>query len=98
MQFGVCGNFELNSIAADAGYDYTEWSVPNLLCPLEPDTAFDESLSKIRDAKLPYSASNGFVPGELKITGPEVDFPALEKYVSTAMQRAKKAAIAPIVF
>ena len=98
MQFGVCGDMKMASIAACAGFDYAEWSVPDLLKPQEPEEAFQASLEAIRAAALPYPVSNGFVPGELKITGPDADLAVLETYVATAMARAERAGVEVIVF
>lgn len=98
MRFGVCGNFKMTAAAAQASYDYAEWSVGNTLKPLESEEVFLASLKEMRDAALPYEVCNGFVPGELKITGPNVDSSALEKYVTTTMQRAEQAGVEVIVF
>lgn len=98
MQFGVCGNFTLAAVAAGASYDYAEWGVTQLLAPLQPEAAFRALVENARTAELRYPAANGFIPGELKITGPEVDWTALETYVATTMERAERAGIETIVF
>lgn len=98
MKFGVCGDISVAAAASKASYDYAEWSVPNLLKPLESEDAFCASLEAIRAAELPYQVSNGFIPGNLKITGPEVDTPALQVFVKTAMERAERAGVEVIVF
>jgi sugar phosphate isomerase/epimerase len=98
MQFGVCGDFATAQAAADAAYDYAEWSVPNLLKPQESDDVFQAVLAEIRSAQLPYPVANGFVPGELKITGPDADLSVLQTFVTTAMQRAEVVGIDTIVF
>lgn len=98
MKFGVCGDFERAAAAADAGYDYMEWSVPNLLKPQEDESAFQARLAEANASPIPYTNANGFIPGELKITGPDVDMGALTDYVTTAMKRAEVAGIGTIVF
>lgn len=98
MRFGVCGDVSLAAAAARASYDFAEWSVHALLRPRESDDAFRASLDALPAAGLPYPVANCFVPGDLKITGPEVDNAALESYVTTAMRRAERAGVQVIVF
>lgn len=98
MQFGVCGDLNLCTSAAKASYDYAEWSVTALLKPLQPEDAFHAALETTRRAELPYPVLNIFIPGELKITGPDVNIPALESYVKTTMTRAEIAGVKIIVF
>jgi len=98
MKFGVCGDTNLAAIASRESYDYMEWSVPSLLKPSEPDSAFEESLRAIESVNMRYPVCNGFVPGDLKITGPDVDISALQEYVTIAMRRAERAKVEVIVF
>jgi len=85
-------------IAARASYDYAEWGVGSVLRPLESEDAFRASLDALSAAALPYQVCNGFIPGELKITGPDADRSALREYVATAMERAERARVEVIVF
>ncbi len=98
MQFGVCGDTGVAAIAARASYDYMEWTVAELLQPCEDENAFSAALDKVRAAALPYPVANCFIPGELKITGPDVDSGALQAYVATTMKRAERAKVEVIVF
>jgi sugar phosphate isomerase/epimerase len=98
MKFGVCGGPELAQIAKDAGYDFFEWSVGGLLNPREEENVFEAALAQAQAVGLPCPACNVFVPGDLKITGPDVHLPALEKFVATALHRAEKAGVERIVF
>ncbi len=98
MKFGVCGNMKLASVAAQDGYDYMEWSVAELLRPRESEEAFEASFSALKSATPPFQAANSFVPGDLKITGPNVDAPALEAFVRTTMERAARFGLDIIVF
>ena len=98
MQFGVCGGAELAPIAAKAGYDYLETTVGGLLKPLEDEAAFAAALATFQEAPLSCPVLNCFVPGSLPITGPAVDFGALQAYVTTTCERAARAAVDTIVF
>ena len=97
-QYGVCGGPEAAIAAAEAGFDYFEWTVGGLLKPREDDDAFAAALSAARAVALPCPVVNCFVPGDLKITGPAADLTALEQYVTTAFVRAQVAGIDTIVF
>jgi len=85
-------------MAARAGYDFVEMTAAELLKPLAPEQAFLASLAALQAAGLPCPAVNGFVPANLKITGPAVDSPALQSYVATAAARAEQAGVRIIVF
>jgi len=97
MEYGVCAGPDVARVAADAGYDYFEWAVEPLLCPRDDEAAFRAALAQAQAAPIPCRALNGFIPGDLKITGPAVNMPALEKYVTTACRRAEQAGVATIV-
>jgi sugar phosphate isomerase/epimerase len=98
MQYGVCGGPDLARVAKDCGYDYFEWSVGELLHPREDESIFEEALARAKNAGLPCPAANVFIPADLKITGPSVDTPALQRFVSTALSRAERAGVERIVF
>jgi len=98
MLFGVCGDTSIAAVAARESYDFAEWSVPALLKPREGEDAFCAALDDLRAAELNYPVANCFVPGDLKITGPEVDNSALQAYVATTMKRAERAGVGVIVF
>lgn len=97
MKFGVCGDPTLARVAKEAGYDYFEWSVGGLLHPRDDESVFENALAQACAVGLPCPACNVFVPGDLKITGPAVDWPALNTFLSTALRRAERAEIEVIV-
>lgn len=98
MKFGVCGDPKMALVAKSAGYDYFEWSVGDFLRPREGEAAFETSLEQVQKVGLPCLAANVFVPGDLKITGPDAHMDALEAFVSTALRRAGTAGVQTIVF
>ncbi|MFT5241393.1 MAG: sugar phosphate isomerase/epimerase [Candidatus Promineifilaceae bacterium] len=98
MQFGMCGDLSVAAVAARESYDYAETTVADLLMPRKSEDVFCLSLESLRAAELPYPVANGFVPGDLKITGPDVDIPALQAFVTTTMQRAERAGVQVVVF
>ena len=98
MQYGVCGGPEIARAASRAGFDYVEMGVGSLLKPREDPASFAAALKGARAAGLPCPTNNSFVPGDLKITGENVDPAALKQYVTTAFQRAQEAGVRVIVF
>ncbi|MFZ6027133.1 MAG: sugar phosphate isomerase/epimerase family protein [Chloroflexota bacterium] len=98
MQLGICGGPEIAPVAAAAGYDYIEINVASHLIGEAPEADFAPILQQLRACGLPCLAANVFVPGHLKITGPEVDFARLQRYVETVMVRAAQVGLQAIVF
>jgi sugar phosphate isomerase/epimerase len=98
MQLGVCADPQYGPALADAGFSFLELHVQNHLRTLEDEDAFRSELARIQGAPIPALVANCFVPGSLKITGPEVDLAQLEQYVETALARAQRAGIGTIVF
>lgn len=98
MEYGVCTDGTLTGEAARAGYDYVELTVGGALRPREDEERFAESLAGMQAGALPCKAMNCFIPGDMKITGPEVDLGALERFVTTACSRAGQAGVETIVF
>ncbi|MDD5708285.1 MAG: TIM barrel protein, partial [Kiritimatiellae bacterium] len=94
----VCGAPPCAKVAKQAGFDYFEWSVQGFLQPQSDRAAFLEALAAARAAPLPCPVCNGFLPGTLKIVGPQVDATAVEAYVATACARAAEAGVDTIVF
>jgi len=97
MRFGLC--IDLGSIAAaeKAGFDYVEPPVANLL-PDKPDQDFAPVAQAAKDSSLKPEAFNCFIPGSMKITGPEANLNALRQYVGVAAARAAALGGKVIVF
>jgi sugar phosphate isomerase/epimerase len=98
MKFGVCGSPEIAVVAANAGFDYFEWSVQGFLQPQADSADFLKALEAVRAAPLPCPVCNCFLPGSLKIAGPDVNAAAIEVYVAVACERAAVAGVDTIVF
>jgi D-psicose/D-tagatose/L-ribulose 3-epimerase len=98
MKFGVCCDPTIALIAREAGYDYFEWSVGDFLHPRESEAVFQTALEQVQRTGLPCPAVNVFVPGDLKITGPDADPGKLEAFARTALCRAQTAQVETIVF
>src|SRR5690625_4746295 len=98
MEYGICvQNVEEAKVAQEAGYDFIEVQVVGLL-PEEDETAFQSVLESYQALSIPVKACNYFLPGDMKIVGESIDQERIEKYVSSALQRAKKIGADTVVF
>lgn len=98
MKLGVCADPKDAPALEDAGFEFIELHVQNHLKTEEGEDAFADALQRVEAAPLPALAANCFVPGHLKITGPDVDPDVLRAYVTVAFERAERADIRTIVF
>jgi sugar phosphate isomerase/epimerase len=82
--------------AKRAGFDYAELGVRNFA--KLTDEEFGKLQEKLKELKLPTPVGNNFIPGDLKVVGPEIDKDKQMEYVRTAFDRAKKLGLKVIVF
>jgi sugar phosphate isomerase/epimerase len=81
-----------------AGYDYIELAVGTVK-PKELDwDGLETLLAQLAEAGLPCDAWNCLLPGELKVTGPDVDLQAVSDYIDLAFIRISKLGGRIIVF
>ena len=99
MRFGVCAGRSKAEAVAQAGWDYIELGVAGELIPeTEDSVVWAEKKAALLALPLPCETFNLFVPGKLKIVGPDVDQAALTRYVHTALARASEVGGKVIVF
>jgi sugar phosphate isomerase/epimerase len=97
MRIGCCCNIEEAAIAHAAGFDFIECKVTSLL-PEEDEAAVAAILAQHQASPLPVAAFNVFVPKEIKIVGPQVDFDRLCRYVENGLARVKQMGGEIVVF
>lgn len=97
MQFGCCCSIDNAEIAQSAGFDYIETTVVSLL-PEANEATFAPVLEKYQATGIPIQACNVFLPGDLKVVGPEVDQARIKRYVETAMRRVMLVGARVVVF
>jgi sugar phosphate isomerase/epimerase len=95
MLFGCCCSLDQAQAAQAAGFDFLECTVRSLLPEAED---FAPILAAYGSTPLPVSAFNVFLPGDLKITGPAVDWPAVQRYVDEALRRVHMIGARLVVF
>ena len=95
MKIGVCGGIDRIQATAEAGFDYIEGNFSNIaLWDEEKYYSFNNELAKYA---LPCEAANCFLPGDMKITGNNVDYKSLESYLVKGFSRAKETGIKMVV-
>jgi len=96
--WGICTSVNNAGAMKTAGYSYIEESVQHFLVPTEPDEVFETKSSVAENASLTIYSYNGFIPGNLKSTGPETNHDAILNYAETAFRRAQKLGSKIVVF
>lgn len=87
-QIGVAEFMENDSVITASGFSVNLESIVRLVSPLSvSDAQFDKNKLLFSQLKTPIYAFNIFIPGELKVVGPDVDEEALYAYVEKTMHR-----------
>ena len=97
-KLGVCTSINNHQIVAAAGFDYIEEGVRRFLIPDKPEEEFLKNMEVLKESEIPIRACNGFLPGSLKSTGPEIKHEEILVFSETAFRRAEIAGIKYIVF
>ncbi len=100
MKFGCCVGMEIDKIMVlqEAGYDYIELPVVGLNPEKITNAEFKELKKEILSPGLKPEVFNNFLPGDLKVTGPEVSSLRLTSYVETALERVAELGGEIVVF
>lgn len=96
MKIGVCGGFDRIAIVAACGYDYLETNFRSLVQASEEE--FQSFLSELKNSNITCEAANCFIPGDMKVTGENVDYEALKEYLAIGYKRAYETGIKVVVF
>lgn len=97
FQLGCCASIDKAQIVHDAGFDYIECGLVSLLGE-EDEAAFAPVRAQFENAPLPTPVFNLFLPGEIKVVGPDVDWERVRGYVETALTRARSLGAEVLVF
>ena len=98
MKTGICMSPESLSTIPQPAFDFVEANVQAFLKPEQPDEAFRPNRTLAASLTRPVLAANCFLPGDLRVTGPGVDYGRLERYADVAFRRAAQIGIGVIVF
>lgn len=98
-EIGIVQNIENDSILQRYGYRYLVESVGKLISPRSVnDEQFETNAAKINKLQVPMYAFNIFIPGELKIVGPNVNEQAILTYVEKVFQRCQATGVKRIIW
>lgn len=99
MRYGVCIGLENAPIVDAAGYDYIELGFSSALKPELPEA---EVLPPILDAlekvSIRAEAFNGMVPGEIRVTGNDVDWERIVRFLAAGYGRVASLGGEVVVF
>jgi sugar phosphate isomerase/epimerase len=98
-EIGIAHSLDQDSLLYASGYWYVVENVQDLFSPVKvTDEQFEKNLARIHKAKLKIYAVNVFIPGELKLVGPDVDEAKILLYCERVFQRCQSADIKMIVW
>ncbi len=96
---GVVTDMENDSLARAAGFAWILETTPKILSPRNvSDAEFDSLLEVIPTLSVPLYGCNIFIPGDLKVVGPNVNESAVLAYVDTVLERAQRAGLTVITW
>ncbi len=98
ISFGVCASLSVSGSIKDCGFAFLEGSVGRDLMPGKPDDEWTTKKAEFDSCRLPVIACNGFLPGTLRVTGPDARPDTVLKYAEVAFRRAQSVGIRTIVF
>jgi sugar phosphate isomerase/epimerase len=98
IRFGCCASPDRAEAVARAGFDFIELPAAATLLADQDGSEFAPVLAQLEHLPLPAEAFNVFLPGDLKIVGPEVDRERIHRYVHHAMDRASAVGAKVMVF
>jgi len=96
IRVGVCLEAARFEAAQAAGFDYVEIGASRVAALSEEE--FQKLTADVKRLRIPVAAANGFIPGTIKLTGPEIDKSAQEAYVARTLGRLKALGVSTVVF
>ncbi len=99
MKLGVCrglDDFDAMKVAKETGIDFWECGFGSLA--KFDDEKFNQCKETLDSLHIPCIAANGFIPGDLKVVGESVDYPALCDYLDKGFERAMQLGVKKVVF
>lgn len=99
MQLGICADTATLSLLSPApGVDFLEGFTQELLQPETPDATRTRPADAFLARGFTLPASNRFLPADLKVVGPDVDYARLDRFAATTFRRAKEINMTLVVF
>ena len=96
VAIGVTVSLDRLAQAKQAGFEYAEMSTTEIAQLSEEE--FHAARQRIREIGLPVPVTNLFIPGHIKLTGPDVDPEQQLEYVRRAFNRTSQLGVKYVVF
>jgi D-psicose/D-tagatose/L-ribulose 3-epimerase len=96
VQIGYCGGPNDIDAVKLAGFDYIELRAAEIAAM--PDADFQKLREKLKSAGIPSPAANQFIPGSIRLTGPNVNKEQEMSFVRKALDRASELGMSTVVF
>jgi sugar phosphate isomerase/epimerase len=98
-EIGIAQGLEYDSVLYASGYQYIVESINKIISPRNvSEEQFAENLATLGKLKTKVYAVNLFIPGDLKLVGPEVNEQAILSYAEPVLLRCKQAGIKMVVW
>ena len=96
---GVVQTLENASMLKEHGYAYIVESVGRIISPRSvTEPQFRENVTRVKQSAIPVYAFNIFIPGNLKVVGPDVNEQAVLAYADSVLQRCKATGVQRIIW
>lgn len=96
MKFGACCGFEKLALLEKLGFDYIEANVTSVA--YMEDDKFEAVVKELDQAKITCEAACCLFPGDIKVTGPNVDMAVISEYLDKAFSRLERLGVKSVVF
>jgi D-psicose/D-tagatose/L-ribulose 3-epimerase len=96
VQVGYCARLAEIDATKAAGFDYIELSTSEIVALSDSD--YEKLVEKLRQLKLPVPVTFLFIPGSIKVTGPQVNKEEQMHYVRKAFDRVSRLGTKVVVF
>lgn len=96
VQIGFCTNLRGLEAAKAAGFDYLELGTSELTNL--PDADFDAAVQRIQQLGIQVPVTNLFLPGSVRVTGPDINPEQQMAYVQKAFSRLQRLGTQIVVF
>lgn len=98
-QIGIVQDFKQDSLITASGYTCLVESISKCFSPKNvSDQQFEENLAQFKKLKTKIFAVNVFIPGELKLVGPDIKEADVLAYANKVLRRCSRANVTFVVF
>lgn len=96
---GIVNDYANDSLLKSQGFKYLVESTQKIISPENvDDKQFQSNLEKVKKLDIPLFGINIFIPGHLKVVGPDVNEQAVLAYTEEVLRRAKLAGVEMVIW